>query len=208
MKELEKIDDFLRMYRYLTEPEGTTPKGVDEVAANRLLGRAGFGQTQPLFEQMVRTMLLETGRPMMSNEIVEEFRKRGQPLGGNETRTAWNRLWQAKERGVLVNIPAYGYWLADEPPPDLEKIERPKRRHHAKGQSLRASWKGKRVGRGKILSAAQVKRAEEWLLAGKTFKEIAAELGGISPGTLYSQYFPEGKRGVFAKHGKVWPRDK
>lgn len=208
MKELEKIDEFLRMYRSLSAPDDFPIKGEEEGNTRYILGRAGHGQTQPMFEQMVRAILLDAGKPMQSHEIVEEFRKRGQPLGGNETRTSWNRLWQAKTRGVLVNIPSYGYWLADEPPPDLENLERPKARPRVQGESLRASWKGKPMGRAKILSPAQVKQAEKWLLAGKTFKEVAMELGGLTPGALGNHYFPGGKRALFAKHGKKWPPPK
>ena len=139
---------------------------------------------------------------MLSSEIVEAFRKRDQPLGGNETRTAWNRLWTAKERGVLVNYPRYGYWLADEPPPDFSKLAVPKKAKTAPGGPLRNSWKGRKIGRVKLLSDAQVKLAEKWILEGKTFKEVAHELGGIAVGTLVQQYFPGGRRALRLKHAE------
>ena len=52
---------------------------------------------------------------MRSPELIEEFRTRGHALPGNEIRTAWNRLWEAKSRGVLVSLPKLGYWIAGEP---------------------------------------------------------------------------------------------
>lgn len=64
------------------------------------------------------------------------------------------------------------------------------------------------MGRAKVLSEAQVKRAEQMLLADKSFEEVAAELGGISVVGLRNQHFKGGKQAPFAKHGKVWPRDR
>ena len=135
MKELEKIDEFIRMWRHLTVPVDNGDKGEDEETGRMILGRAGYGQTQPAFEHMVRAILQAARRPMRSSEIVEAFRNRGEPIGGNETRTAWNRLWQATKRGVLINVPKYGYWLADEPVP--------RRRLHRRLRSEHPGYQGR-----------------------------------------------------------------
>jgi hypothetical protein len=185
MKDIEKIDEFLRMWRHLSADADAVIKGVDDPSTT-LLGHAGRGQTQPMFEQYVREILREVGRPMQSSEIIKAFRDRGHPLGGNETRTAWNRLWIAKGRGVLQNIPNYGYWLADEQvPASVLSAPPPKRKPNPKGKSLRDSWVGKPKGRKRALSDGQIKTLEEWLTEGKkTQTEMARDLGGISVGTV------------------------
>src|SRR5476651_1199636 len=73
MKELEKIDEFLRMWRHLSADADAVIKGVEASTAT-LLGHAGHGQTQPMFEQYVREILREVGRPMRSDEIIKAFR--------------------------------------------------------------------------------------------------------------------------------------
>jgi hypothetical protein len=191
MSELEKIENFLNMYRHLTSESEDANKG-DVLPPVLITTKAGYGKSQNIFEMLVRDVLLEAGHPMHSSEIIEAFRKRGHPIGGNETRTAWNRLWKAKDSGFLVNLPRHGYWLANEPLPDgaLTK-ERPKRKHRPAGKSQRSEWQGKRIGRKRLLSTADVQRAEAMFLAGKSQVEVAAELGGIAPATLQN-YFPGG----------------
>ncbi len=199
MKELEKIDEFLRMWRQLTAPENEEDKGAAPETGRLILGRAGYGQTQRAFEQMVRAILQESRRPMQSSEIVEAFQNRGEPIGGNATRTAWNRLWEATKRGTLINVPKYGYWLADEPvPPAVLALPPPKRKKGIPGKTTRLSWTGRPQGRRRILNEADVKLAENLLLGGKSFETVAREMGGISVVTLRN-YFPGGRKALKAK---------
>jgi hypothetical protein len=186
MKELEKLDEFLRMWRHLSADADEAIKGVETSEPHLMLGRAGHGQTQAMFEQYVRALLRDVGRPMQSGEIVEAFRERGHRIGGNETRTAWNRLWQAKDRGVLQNVPRYGYWFADEPVPEaVLAAPPPKVRHSTTGMPLRKEWAGRPQGRKRILTESQIKTLEEWFSEGKkTREEMARDLGGISLGTV------------------------
>jgi hypothetical protein len=52
------------------------------------------------------------------------------------------------------------------------------------------------MGRAPMLSEADVKLGEKWILEGKhSAAEICAKLGGISTGTFY-RYFPGGQDGV------------
>ena len=126
------------------------------------------------------------GRPMKSNELIEEFKKRGQPLGGNEVRTAWNRLWQARDRGVLTSDVSVGYWIAGEPLSDEAKqraLVAARRTRKRGGTALRDLTRGKRKGPPFALTPEKVETIERLLLSGKSRKEVT-ELFGISLGTL------------------------
>lgn len=186
MKELEKIEEFLRMYRSLSSPDEEGMQGEETQSPQYILGGAGKGQTQAVFEQLVRTVLLDARRPMRSPEIIQAFRQRGMPIGGNETRTAWNRLWMAKAAGVLTKIPRYGYWLADEPLPK-EALAHPPPKHEADPSEKvrRERAPGRKIGRQRLLTDSQVKLLGQWLEEGKkTQAEMARDLGGVSVGTI------------------------
>ena len=121
---------------------------------------------------------------MRADEFIEAFKKRGHPIGGNETKTAWNRLWAAKNNGVLINIPSRGYWLADEPIPEFDGLT--KRRRSKWGEGVKEKWKGKPVGRVALITEAHAKKMKEMFAEGKTVKQIALEMGGISTATVYT----------------------
>lgn len=130
-------------------------------------------------------ILRDVGRPMKSGEFIEEFRKRGQPLGGNEVRTAWNRLWQARKAGLLTSDVNLGYWIAGEPLSEEAKqraLEAGKRKRR-RGPSLRSLTKGKRKGPPNALTPEDVSTIERLLLSGKTRKEIC-NLYGVGMATL------------------------
>ncbi len=175
------------MWRRLSADANEEIKGVGAESTKQLLqGRARHGQTQAMFEQYVRAVLRDVGRPMQSGEIIEAFRSRGHPIGGNETRTAWNRLWQANKRGVLQNVPRYGYWFADEPVPDaILAAPPPKRTIVEPGRAKRDRGEGRPVGRQRVLTDSQIKTLEGWFAEGKkTNKEMALDLGAISGATI------------------------
>lgn len=122
MQELEDVEKYIALHRrFSTDDEES--KGAP-LPAPVVLSQAGHGQTQPVFERLAIDVIRHAGRPLQSTEIVEAFRVRGHPIGGNEIRTAWNRLWLAKDRGVLVNFPRLGYWPAEDPPPaNLDQLQ-------------------------------------------------------------------------------------
>jgi hypothetical protein len=186
VKELEKIEEFLQMHRSYSGPEHEAKQGEERAGPQYILGGAGKGKTQEVFEQLVRAILLDARRPMQSPEIIAAFRERGHPIGGNETRTAWNRLWKARSNNVLKQIPHYGYWLADEPlPPQALEAPRPKRKRIDPETARRIRGVGKPVGRQPLLNEGQIKLLERWLVEGKkTQAEMARDLGGISAGTI------------------------
>ena len=125
---------------------------------------------------------------MKSTEFIEEFRKRGQALGGNEVRTAWNRLWQARKAGVLTHDGKLGYWISGEP---LSNDAKARAREAAKatrrprsGPSLKSLTMGNRKGPPNALTPEQASEAERLLLSGKSRKEVCELYGGISMATL------------------------
>jgi DNA-binding CsgD family transcriptional regulator len=139
-----------------------------------------------MFEQLLRATLHDARRPMKSPEIIEAFRKRGHPIRGNETRTAWNRLWKAKANGMLITIPRFGYWLADEQLPDGALDTPPPKRKRLDPEVVRdIRGIGRKIGRQRLLTDSQVKLLERWLADGtKTRAEMARDLGGVSIATI------------------------
>jgi transcriptional regulator len=188
MQELEKIRQFIDLYRsFSPHRDSGIARGSDSASlpSKKLKGRA-HGQTQSVFEALALDILRDIGRPMKSGEFVEEFRKRGQPLGGNEVRTAWNRLWQARKAALLTHDVQLGYWLPGEPITEemrARALEAGKRKQRS-GPSLRELTKGKRKGPPAALTPEQVGEAEQLLLSGKSRKEVCELFGGISMATL------------------------
>jgi len=142
---------------------------------------------------------------MKSPEIVQEFKKRGYPLGGNEIRTAWNRLWTAGAKGILTNEPGLGYWIAGEPlSEEAKEAARTASKNRPKSgvSAIIRAARGTKKGRDPIWSQEQVETAERMLLAGKSRLEVAAALGGVSQGTIQT-YIPGGIRGLKKKYPDV-----
>ena len=170
LQEVEKIENWLRTYREFAGDFKLTNES-EQLQPITAFGRAGWGSSQQMFENFVREILLDRGIPLQANEIIEEFHKRGHPLGGhNELKSTWNKLWQAKVHGVLVHYPKPGYWLAGEPVPESEAVKaraeidaglRPK----PKKRDRMHRFSGVRApGRQPMLSEAEVKMAEKWIL--------------------------------------------
>lgn len=185
VQEIEKIEEWLKMYRSFSTDNVEINRGELAHSPFKLRG-AAYGTTQSVFETLVLAVLRDVGRPMRSPEIIEEFRRRGHPVQGNEIRTAWNRLWEAKHRGVLTSEPKLGYWIAGEPLTE-EARERAlaagKYRRSGVSAAIQAN-RGKKKGPPEAWGPEQVAAAERMLLAGKSRLEVAAALGGVSQGTI------------------------
>jgi hypothetical protein len=159
-----------------------------KVAANLpLVDRAGHGLVQETFERLAKDTILEKNYPLQTYDIVEEFAERGHPLGGTrEWKTASNRLWQAKARGVFQRIPNVGYWPADVPYCPKKNVRPPedqKRPHSRHGLSKPNSDV---QGRPPALTSEQQERVDKMRQAGKSVTEITEALGGIvSKATIY-----------------------
>jgi hypothetical protein len=205
MQELEQIDLYLKMHRKFSASD-TEDRGSIE-ASGTLGSTTGWGHGQETFENFARIVLRDLQRPLQSGEIVEEFRRRGHPIGGaNETKQAWNKLWAAKTRNVLVHVPKLGYWLADEPLPASALATPKPKRTRPVGTAHRAT--GRPIGRQRLLDDNALKKVDDWVASGMTIPEICRQLGGVSTGTFHS-YFPEGIRGIrkrIADKGKAKKR--
>jgi hypothetical protein len=167
VKELQELEDWLRKGRqFLGRAANESAfSNTDEIERGF---KAGHGLTQPVFEQLLREVLLEHGQPMQSGEVIEAFERRGIDIGSQKT--VWNRLWHAKRAGALVHYPKPGYWPADLPPPEsasergkAEKdAARPPEEIEARNKTISAKLKGRR----KLLSHEQLSKAIEWVIAG------------------------------------------
>jgi hypothetical protein len=205
VQELKRLDEWLQMHRELSTGQGELIKGAVETKATTLRLAAGMGKTQDVFESLVLAVLRDVGRPMRSPELIEEFRKRGHPMQGNEIRTAWNRLWEAKTRGVLVSLPKLGYWIAGEPLSEEAKgqaLIASKRRNKSGVSAVIEAARGKKKGPTEIWGPEEIAAAERMLLAGKSRTEVAAALGGVSQGTIQT-YLPGGIRELQKRHPHV-----
>lgn len=197
MKELAHIDRYLSMHRqYTLAADSNADQGFATIV-DPTLGVVGGGLTQRVFEQLIRTILREVGRPMQTGEVLDAFAERGLPFGGNNpTKTAWNRMWQAKTHGVVDQIENLGYWLEGVPlPADAAHAVATarSRRGRRKRNRLRpiARNTGNAPGRKRYLSEAEVALARNWFRSGKSLSEVRAILGGITRQTLVA-YFPGG----------------
>jgi transposase len=195
LQELKKIEDWLQMHRELSTGYTEQKKGVEIIQPTlRVTGEMGMENTQDVFETLVLAVLRDIGRPMRSPELIEEFRKRGHPMPRNAVRTAWNRLWKAKTRGVLISLPKLGYWITGEPLSEEAREQAliaGKRRNNAGVSALIEAARGKKKGRAELWGPEEVATAERMLLAGKSRIEVAAALGGVSQSTI-QKYFPGG----------------
>ena len=199
IQEIETLEKFLKTYRDLTAGTPNSEKG-----GNQEISQATWGTAQQAFEALVVGVLREIGRPMRSGELIEEFKRRGHPLKGNDVRTAWNRLWLASKRRVLTSDRTLGYWIAGEPLTDEAREAAAlvgRRERRPAGSAHRDQNKGKKKGRAPILTSEQVEAGEKMLLAGKSRLEVAAVLGGVSQGTI-KKYFG-GIKGVQEKYPDV-----
>jgi hypothetical protein len=200
IQSIEKIEEWLKTYRELSIGDADSKK--EDSRSD--VGLAGWGQAQQVFESLVVGVLRDVGRPMRSGELIDEFRKRGHPLKGNDVRTAWNRLWNARKRDVLTSDRSLGYWIAGEPLTEQAQLSAAliARRERHPTATLRNQNKGKKKGRARVLTDEQVDAGERMLLAGKSRLEVAAALGGVSQGTI-NAYFPGGIRGLKKKYPDV-----
>jgi hypothetical protein len=71
---------------------------------------------------LVRTILLEAGRPMKRGELAAEMDRRQIPLAGsNRNKNLGTILW--RHRNEFVHIGKLGYWLKDTPIPGVYQPE-------------------------------------------------------------------------------------
>jgi hypothetical protein len=189
MKDLANIERFLAMHRQYTVAAGSDVPGA---VVEPTIGLLGSGYTQRVFEQLIRVVLTEAGRPMQAGEVLDALAERGLPVGGkNPTKAVWNRLSDAKTNGILEHIENIGYWLKGEllPPGAIDEAKRRRRIQRKRKRYPPARNTGNAPGRKHYLSEADIDRAHAWFRSGKSLSEVCANLGGITEGGLLN-YFP------------------
>ena len=183
MQELEDIEKFIALHRRFSTDDDASMGEL--LPAPTVLNRTGKGKSQVVFERLAIDAIRQAGRPMQSGELLEAFRAQGITLGGNEIRTAWNRLWLAKDHGVLVNFPRLGYWPASDPPPENLHLLKPQPRRPSGGKRMQEERRGKKKGRKRVFSEAQKQEVLAMLARGVTGPKIATEMG-VSTATIYA----------------------
>lgn len=131
--EIREIDTFLSLYRRFADDEPPNRAGTSEssqvpaedndqpVSSDARSRTKRSGLTQPMFEKIVRELLLARGRPAQRRALLDLFRESGNIIGGaDEMRNLGTKLWYA--RAALTNIRGEGYWPTDVPCPDVGYI--------------------------------------------------------------------------------------
>ena len=201
MKALALLGTYMRIHRQFST---THPRTRDVGLADPTLGRAGGGLTKRVFERLAIIAMRNAGRPLESADVVEELKRMGHPIGGtHEIKTAYNRLWEGKTRGVFQHVQGAGYWPADEPlqadavqAAAVAKLAR--RKIKKKGGAQVGRRTGKPKGRQKALTDEEKELARKMLLSGKSVAEVANAFG-VSSATLFL-YFRGGVKGLKAKY--------
>ena len=193
LSELGRIDRYLTMNRQFAVAAGDGISPPISAAAEPTLGVVGQGYAQRIFQLMVLMVLREVGRPMQSGEVVDAFAARGHPIGGtNPTRTAWNRLWEAKTNGLLEQVADHGYWIKGESlragALEAALASKEERRKRSRNRVRNVRRPGGRHGRQPMLSPADIESGRRWILEGRPVAQVCADLGGISLGT-FRNYF-------------------
>lgn len=121
-QELEKIDNFLGLYRELvgTEAVQNEPSGNSTDVENlRSRGRKRTpGTVSPSdLGPMIRRILSEHGRPMTRSQLLEALGERDVKVAGEDkAKYLGTILWRMRE--AFVNLDGFGYW-----PRDLDYVE-------------------------------------------------------------------------------------
>lgn len=191
MHELAALDAYRNLTRRFTfdDPDADG----DRATTPATLGRAGHGLTQRVFERLALVAMRRRQQPLQSGGVVDELRRLGVPIGGtNEIKNAYNRLWEAKKRGVLQHFEGLGYWPQGIPLPQLPlaKPVRLRELERIRPLTVRSRATGMPRGRKPTLTPADVERVRKLLLSNKTVREVSAQLG-VTDNCIY-RYFPGG----------------
>lgn len=125
--ELEEIDRFLELWKSFagTEPEhevsAPQPHIRTRVRASQMAGadqangaehHRARGPSRKELEPIIRSILLEAGRPMPRGPLVGALAERGFPVGGAEpSKNLGTIMWRLRDR--FVNLEGRGYWPND-----------------------------------------------------------------------------------------------
>jgi hypothetical protein len=127
--ELRKVENFLELYQQfagdtsagknVVQNEGGVIEDTKQSSFHtpyKYNASRAPRMSQEEFEQLARKILLEAGRPLVRETILEKLHDLGRRLGDTDDKelgTLKTKLWRAK--GSIVPIAGSGYWLADVP---------------------------------------------------------------------------------------------
>lgn len=118
-QELEKIDNFLDLYRELTGTEAERSEASvasGDIEAPKSHGRKRTtGTAKPSdVGPMARRILLDHGKPMTRSELLNALEERDVVLAGDDkAKYLGTILWRMRE--AFVNLDGHGYWPKDQP---------------------------------------------------------------------------------------------
>ena len=130
-REIEKIEDFLEVYRELTGTEPVRSEVKAPVSPARVVRSYGRkrkrGTVKPSdLAPMVGRILVEHGAPMTRSELLAALAERDVVLAGEDkAKYLGTILWRMRE--AFVNLEGHGYWpreLAYDPAgyrPDIDE---------------------------------------------------------------------------------------
>jgi hypothetical protein len=117
-KEIGEIDLFINLHRkfsgteqersdiFVEHPEPARPDATVP-APGRKRGRPAD------FAEIMERVIMDVGRPLSRNDMVEEIEKRIEIPSDDKPRYLGTILWRHRDR--FYNLPRFGYWLAARP---------------------------------------------------------------------------------------------
>ncbi len=107
IRELERIDTFLELYREFSGQTSNVPPDMESRAA-----RGSTARIADASEEIISLM----GRPVPRPELLKALENAGVPIGGKDpAATLASALWREKER--FISLRSHGYWLKPKPYP-------------------------------------------------------------------------------------------
>lgn len=124
--EINEIDQFLEMWKRYAGAGSTSTNAGNGATHAELPRTDAAGAVVERFQRkkhlpVLRTMMLQKGRPMARGEILKALEGRNIEVGGKDKgRNLGVVLWTARDQ--FVNISGEGYWLKDVPCPSVNYV--------------------------------------------------------------------------------------
>jgi len=116
VKELERIDTFLSLYKEFDVVGDSAPlpsPGRAPAASTNDIQRAARGTGAKMLD-LAEEAIREAGRPMLRLDLLKAIEERGLKVGGKDPgATLASGLWRDRQR--FVSIKGHGYWLKTQP---------------------------------------------------------------------------------------------
>jgi hypothetical protein len=115
LKELELIEEFIRLYEQLFANEADSQSRGFQRSEPRLRERNLLPPHR--LAAMAEEIIRDQRRPMTRSELASAIEARGIPLKGvDRTKNLGTILWRNRDK--FANIPGWGYWIRELPYPE------------------------------------------------------------------------------------------